>query len=256
MNQTVLLTGASSGIGLELSRIFAQNQYNLILVARSAQKLEALASELKEKHQINVTVIPADLSQPAAAQTLFDNVQEKNLQVDILVNNAGYGIQADYHEADLTDQIGMMQLNIVTLSVLTRLFLPQMVARKSGKILNVGSTGSFAPVPSMAVYGATKAYVLSFSQAIAEELRNSGVTVSALCPGMTLTGFQDRSGVGDAFLAKIGAMQAVDVAKIAYKGLMHGKRIIIPGLFNKVLIFLTGLTPRRLATSMSRQMME
>lgn len=256
MNQTVLLTGASSGIGLELSRIFAQNQYDLILVARSVQKLESLAAELKEKHQINVTVIPTDLSQPAAAQTLFDIVQDKNLQVDILVNNAGYGIQADYHEADLPDQIGMMQLNIVTLSVLTRLFLPQMVARKSGKILNVGSTGSFAPVPSMAVYGASKAYVLSFSQAIAEELRSSGVTVTALCPGMTITGFQERSGVGDAFLTRIATMSAVDVANIAYKALMRGKRIIIPGFFNKVLIFLTGLTPRRLATSMSRQMME
>ena len=256
MNQTVLLTGASSGIGLELSRIFAQNQYNLILVARSVQKLETLAAELKEKHQIEVSVIPMDLSQSGAAQSLYEKVQAENKQIDILINNAGFGIQADLHEAALPDQIGMMQLNVVTLSVLTRLFLPEMVARKSGKILNVGSTGSFAPVPSMAVYGATKAYVLSFSQALAEELRNSGVTVTALCPGMTFTGFQERSGVGDALLAKIGGMNAVDVAKIAYKGLMRGKRIVIPGLFNKVLIFFTGITPRRLATSMSRQMMK
>src|SRR6266496_478445 len=176
--KTALITGASSGIGLELSRLFAQDGYNLILVARSTQKLHALAVELEQAHGINVTVLPADLSQPGAAQEIHHQVQEKAIQVEAIVNNAGFGVLEELADAPLEDSLQMIQLNVTSLTVLTQLFLTDMLQRRSGRILNIGSTGSFSPVPAMAVYGATKAYVLSFSEAIAEELHGTGVTVT------------------------------------------------------------------------------
>ncbi len=256
MKQTTLITGASSGIGLELSRLFAQDGYDLVLVARSEQKLQSLAAELEQTHHVNVTVLPCDLSQPGAAQEVYHQVQEKGAQVDILVNNAGFGVFANLAEAKLEDNLQMIELNIASLTVLTHLFLPGMIQRRSGRILNVGSTGSFSPVPGMSVYAASKAYVLSFSEAIAEELRGTGVTVTALCPGVTITGFQARSGTGSSRLVKMGSMTAGQVARIGYDQLMHGKRVVIPGFANQLLIGSARFLPRWLVTSMSKLMLD
>ncbi len=253
---TALITGASGGIGMELSRLFARDGYNLILVARSTEKLQALASELERAHGVTITVLPADLSRPDVAQEIYRQVQAKNLQVDALVNNAGFGIMGAVATARLEDSLEMIQLNMASLTVLTRLFLPDMLKRKSGRILNVGSTGSFSPVPTMAIYGATKAYVLSFSEALAEELRSTGVTVTALCPGVTITGFQARSGVGDARMVAMGSMTAEQVALAGYKALMRGQPVVIPGFWNSLMIFATRLAPRSLMVRVSRQFME
>jgi uncharacterized protein len=255
MKQTALITGASSGIGMVLSRLFARDGYDLILVARSEDKLRSLASELNQAHAATVTVLPADLSRPDAALTLYRKMQELGLQVDILVNNAGYGILGNLAEAKLDDSLGMIELNLTCLTVLTQFCLPGMLQRHTGRIMNVGSTGSFSPVPSMAVYAATKAYVLSFSEALAEESRGSGVTVTALCPGVTFTGFQARSGTQEARMVRAGGMTAEQVARIGYAGLMRGKRVVIPGFMNQIMIGAIRILPRGLVTRASKLML-
>jgi short-subunit dehydrogenase len=254
--KTVLITGASGGIGYELSKLFAADGYNLILVARSADKLEQLAAELTKDRSITVTNMPKDLSDPSAPQQIFDAVQSKGLSVDELVNNAGFGVQGPFANSSLEEAHQMLQLNIGALTELTRLFLPDMLARKSGRILNVGSTGSFAPVASMAVYGATKAYVLSFSEALAEELRGSGVTVTALCPGVTYTGFQERAGIHSIGTLRMGGMEAADVARIGYRAMQQGRAVVITGLFNQFMIFSNRFSPRSLTRRLTRQLME
>ncbi|MBN1427268.1 MAG: SDR family oxidoreductase [Anaerolineae bacterium] len=254
--QTALITGASGGIGYELSKLFAADGYNLILVARSTDKLDKLAAELTQAHGINVVVLSKDLSDPKAPTDIFEAVEARKLQVDVLVNNAGFGIQKPFAGADMVETLQMIQLNVITLTMLTRLFLPGMLARKSGRILNIGSTGSFAPVPSMAAYGATKAYVLSFSEALAEELRGSGVTVTALCPGVTYTGFQERSGMFKVGLLRLGGMSAVDVARIGHQAVKRGRVVAVTGLFNQLMTFSMRFAPRPLVRRLSRQMME
>jgi short-subunit dehydrogenase len=254
---TALITGASGGIGLELSRLFARDGYNLILVARSAEKLQALAVELEQAHGTTITILPADLSRPDAAQEVYSQVQAKDIQVDALVNNAGFGILDALATAHLEDSLEMIQLNVTSLTALTQLFLPGMIKRRSGRILNVGSTGSFSPVPAMAVYGATKAYVLSFSEALAEELRGTGVTVTALCPGVTITGFQARAGVNESrMLLRMGSMTAEQVATIGYKALKRGRPVVVPGFLNSLMIFSIRLSPRSLVARISKRMME
>lgn len=254
--KTALITGASSGIGLELSKLFAADGYNLILVARSAAKLDQLAAELTQKDKVQVICLPKDLTNPQASQEIFDAVEVQGIQVDVLVNNAGFGVLGPFVNANLDEALQMINLNIVSLTALTRLFLPGMVTRKAGRILNVGSTGSFSPVPLMAVYGATKAYVLSFSEALAEELRNSGVTVTAFCPGVTLTGFQERASIEKMNMLRFGAMNVVDVARIGYHAMQRGKAVALPGLFNQLMAFSIRFSPRALTRRISRQMME
>jgi hypothetical protein len=254
--QTALITGASSGIGLELSKLFAADGYNLILVARNAAKLEQLAAELRQKHGSTVIVLPKDLSDPRAAEEVFAAVQAYGLQVDALVNNAGFGVLGPFAQSSHNEAMQMIQLNITALTALTHSFLPGMITRKQGRILNVGSTGSFAPAPLMAVYGATKAYVLSFSEALAEELRGTDVTVTAYCPGVTFTGFQDRSGVHGTGIVRLGGMAADDVARQGYRAMQRGDAVSVPGLFNKLLTFSIRLTPRDLARRMAMQLMK
>jgi short-subunit dehydrogenase len=253
---TALITGASGGIGMELSHLFARDGYNLILVARSVEKLQTLARELEKAHGITATVLPADLSQPEAAHELYRQVHARSLCVDALVNNAGFGIMAELAKASLEDSLEMIQLNVTSLTILTQLFLPDMLKRQSGRILNVGSTGSFSPVPTMAVYAATKAYVLSFSEALTEELRGTGVTVTALCPGVTITGFQARSGVGGARMVAMGSMTAEQVARVGYRALLRGRQVIVPGFLNSLMIFSTRLAPRSWMARISKQLME
>jgi short-subunit dehydrogenase len=255
--KTALVTGASGGIGLELAKLLAEDGYNLVLVARSAQKLDELARDLRQICGVDVLVIACDLSDPAAPQQIWAALQARDITVDLLVNNAGYGIHGNLADSDTAEILNMIQLNVVALTHLTRLFLPGMIARRSGRILNVGSTGSFAPCPSMAVYSATKAYVLSFSQAIQAEVAGSGVSVTALCPGATATGFQSRAGVENTRIsAQSGLMTAQKVAEIGYAGLKRGRAVVIPGTFNWWMIFFTRFSPRAWTTRIAGLMME
>lgn len=229
---TVLITGASCGIGCELAKVFARNKHNLVLVARNVDKLTQLADELTIKYGVIVNTIQQDLCETNAAQKLFDCIENMKINIDILVNNAGVGKVGLFHEMESSKDIEIIQLNIVSLTEMTKLFSREMVKRKYGKILNVASTGSFSPGPFTAVYYATKAYVLSLSEALSMELKEYNISVTALCPGATKTNFAKNAGKRDMPIA----MQASKVARIAYNGLKNNKKIIIPGLRNKILV--------------------
>jgi uncharacterized protein len=255
--KTALITGASGGIGYEFVKLFANDGYNLVLVARNSQKLAEIAEKLPKKYGISVIYIAKDLSNPNAPQEIFNELQEKSIIVDALVNNAGFATYGLFHETDTNAELQMMQVNVVCLTQLTKLFVKNMVQQGSGKILNLASTAAFQPGPLMAVYYATKAYVLSFSEAIANELEGSGVTVTALCPGPTESGFQQRAAMEDSKLVsgqKI--MDAETVAKIGYRGLMDGKTVIIPGVKNKLLVESVRFTPRKMVTKIVKNMQQ
>lgn len=254
MNPTALITGASGGIGLELARLFAADGYNLILVARNAEKLGLLAAALKGQYKIDAFAVPIDLADPASPEELYHLLDERGIGVDVLVNNAGFGTHGPFAESDPGAETQMLQVNIVALMQLTRLFLPNMVMNRRGRIMNVASTAAFQPGPFMAGYYASKAFVLSFTEAIAAELEGSGVSVTALCPGPTDTGFQERAGVAATPLFKANTMTSETVARLGYDGLMRGKRLVVTGAKNKVLAFATRLAPRRLVTAIARRL--
>jgi len=241
-----LITGASGGIGYELCQQFAKNGYNLILVARDEEKLKKYAAEFKKNHETESTIIIKDLSSTTAADEILHQLKHEKMSVDVLVNNAGFGSYGKFAETDVKKQLSMMQVNMVTLTHLTKLLLPEMLEKKSGKILNVASTAAFFPGPLMAVYYATKAFVYSFSQAIRQELKGTGVSVTVLCPGPTSTGFEKGADLQSSKLFKSGLMDAKTVAEIAFKALMKNKAMIIPGFRNKVRIALGTLIPRNL----------
>ncbi len=255
MKTAALITGASSGIGYELAKLFAQNGHNLVLVARSQGKLQELADDIEEKFGVWVKVIPKDLSQPTSPDEILAEVEQESIQIDILVNNAGFQEYGPFYETDLNKELHMIQVNLTSLTHLTKLFLPGMIRQGHGKIMNVGSTGSFAPGPLNAIYCATKAYVLSFSEAIAEELKGTGVTVTALCPGATRTDFVTKAGMEDVNLFRGQISDARTVAEVGYRALMKGRRITIPGAGNKTMIFSIRLLPRSLVTRISKNMM-
>ncbi len=240
--ETALVTGASSGIGLELTRLFAADGSNLILVARRQEALETLAAELRSAHGIAVTVMSCDLSRPGAAKELFERVEREGVQVDVLVNNAGFGKMKPFHQIPPDVHEQMLQLNVVALNQLTRLFVTGMIERGYGRILNVASTASFQPGPNAAAYYASKAYVRFLSEAIAEELRGTGVTVTCLCPGPTRTEFGAISAMEETLLFK-HAMDAKTVARRGYRGLRSGRTVVITGLGNKLLAFNSKLLP-------------
>lgn len=250
--RTALVTGASGGIGLEFAKLLADGDHDLILVARSSAKLEEIAAGFRAKYGIVVNCIAKDLSQPNAGLELYEQARH----CDVLVNNAGFATYGKFAESDLADDLQELQLNIVTLTELTRLFLPGMIAQKWGRVLNVASTAAFLPGPLMAVYYASKAYVLSFSGAIANELRGTGVTVTCLAPGATETGFQERARMGDVPLFRVAVADASSVAKAGYSAMKKGKPLVIPGLKNKVLVFSTKVSPRSLVTKVSRAAIE
>ncbi len=240
-----LVTGASAGIGKELAERFAKNGCDLILVARRTDELNALAARLTEAHAAKVHVMSADLGDATAPRKLFDDVTAKGLSVEILINNAGFGALGEFATADLARMISMIQLNVVALTELTRLFLPAMVKNRRGKVLNVASTAAFQPGPLMAVYYATKAYVLSFSEALHEELRDTGVTVTCLCPGPTKTEFGDVADMsGTSLFSGPNVMAVGPVADAAFHGLMAGRRLVVPGFRNRLLIFAVRFAPR------------
>jgi short-subunit dehydrogenase len=247
---TALITGASDGIGLELARIMAGNGYDLVLVARNQKRLEEIARELKP---VRVRVLAKDLSLAGAAEEIHAEVP----QVDVLVNNAGFGVFGKFAETPLAGELGMMQVNMTTLVALTKLYLAGLVAVGRGRIMNVASTAAFQPGPLMAIYYATKAFVLSFSEAIANELAGTGVTVTALCPGPTATGFQERGQMQDSGLVKgKKIMGARTVAEAGYRAMMAGKTLVIPGVKNKLLAQSVRFSPRSMVTKLVRAMQE
>jgi short-subunit dehydrogenase len=252
--QTALITGASSGIGRDLAELFAQGGDNVVLVARNADRLGEIAAELQTRFHVSAVAVPIDLSDPAAPEELYRLMEEQGIAIDTLVNNAGFGTNGPFAKSDPVEQLQMLQVNVAALTHLTRLFLPAMLRRKRGRVLNVASTAAFQPGPLMAVYYASKAFVLSFSQAIASELKRTGVTVTALCPGPTTTDFQRRAGIQNSRLFQANTMTSMDVAKAGYRGLSKGKTLVIPGLKNKVMAIAVRLTPRALVTSIAKKL--
>jgi short-subunit dehydrogenase len=251
-----LVTGASSGIGLELARLFARDGYDLLLVARGRERLEEAARELA-RAGVDVTVHPADLADPGAIALLAETVAARGLSPEVLVNNAGLGVYGPFAETALERELGVIRVNVEAATALAKLFLPGMLARRRGGILNVASTAAFQPGPLMAVYYATKAYLLSFSEAIADELRGTGVTVTALCPGPTRTNFQKQAGMERSRLIRTPLVMDVrEVARIGYEGFRRGRRVVIPGVSNRLVVGLERFFPRTLVTSMTRKVQE
>jgi short-subunit dehydrogenase len=246
MSETVLITGASSGIGRELARCFAADQSHLILVARTTAALQSLAEELRREHGVQALVLTADLSRPETPTRLFRELQQAGEAVDVLVNNAGFGAIGTFAEWPLPRQLEMIQVNVAALTELTGLFLPGMLERKRGGVLNVGSLAGFVPGPGMAVYFATKAYVLSFSEALASELAGTGVTVTALCPGPTATNFGRVARGPKERQFKSPKMTAAAVARCGHRAFRRGRVLCIPGLRNHIFIQLARIAPRAL----------
>ena len=241
--RTALITGASSGIGLELAKQFAQAGCHLVLVARRADVLRRLADEWTRAYHVSVICLVHDLTQPSAPEAILNALAHEGLTVDVLVNNAGVGTYGLFAQSDPRQELAMLQLNIVALTHLTRLCLPGMIERRDGKILNVASTAAFQPGPLMGVYYASKSYVVSFSQALHNELRGSGVTVTALCPGPTATQFSARAGVTGTRLFQGRNMSADTVARAGYRGVMRGQAVVIPGWGNALLAHLVRWLP-------------
>ena len=254
--KTALITGASFGIGREFARIFAREGCNLVLVARSADKLRQLSSDLDKAHGARSLILAVDLTEPGAAAYVLDQTTRADIEVDVLVNNAGFAQYGLFAENDLEECLRQIQLNMTFLTHLTRLYLPAMMERKSGGILNVASTAAFQPGPLMAVYYATKAYVLSLSEALANELSGTGVTVTCLCPGATATEFHKRANATSMRLLKFGSMDARTVAEDGYRALMEGKPTVISGFRNWLVAQSVRFAPRRMVTAVARKLQE
>jgi short-subunit dehydrogenase len=248
-----IVTGASGGLGLEFAKLLAADKHDLVLVARSADKLEAIATDLRERYGVNVETLALDLSRLGAAAEVFARVPE----CDVLINNAGFATNGRFEEIPEERIREEVLLDVLTLTEVTRAYLPAMRARGAGRVLNVASTAGFLPGPFMAVYYACKAYVLSFSQAIAEELRGTGVTVTCLCPGATATGFADRAQANTTRLFKrLPVADATSVARAGYRGMLQGRDLVIPGFFNNLVALGPRLSPRRLLIWISRKTIE
>lgn len=251
MNQWALITGGSAGIGHELAKVFAANKFNLVLVARNEARLKQVADELRTKHSIESKILVKDLALPAAPQEIFDALRDT--PISVLVNNAGFGWRGAFAEGDLQQNtMDMMHVNMDSLVALTRLFLPSMLARKSGRVMNVASTAAFQPGPFSNIYFATKAFVFSFSTALSEELGGTGVTATVLCPGPTQTEFFERAGMTN-YRKGVVMMDSSVVAKIGYDGLMRGKRIVIPGVLNQITARLARCMPTRFTARIVRK---
>lgn len=253
MNKTALITGASSGLGKEFARIFAREGNNVVITARSKEKLESLAKEIQSEYGIEATVIPVDLGNMDEVQELYETIKNKGITIDYLVNNAGFGMYELFHEADYARQEQMIQLNITALTKLCHLYINEMKKQGSGRILNVASTAAFQPGPTMAVYYATKAYVLHFSEAIANELKDSNITVTTLCPGATKTEFMDVADLHESRLVKGRKLpSAKEVSEYGYKKMMKGKLTVIPGLMNKIGANSVRFMPRKMVLKVVR----
>jgi uncharacterized protein len=256
VSKTALITGASGGIGYELALLFARDGFDCILVARSHEKLNALAARIESEFRVKTLVLPKDLSKPSAVDEIYQEISAASMPVDVLVNNAGFPVFGLFSETDLDNELEMLQVNVVALTHLTKLFLRGMIERRYGRILNLASTAAFEPGPLMAVYYASKAYVLSFSEALANQLGGTGVTVTTLAPGPTRTGFQKRGQLEDSRLVQGQIADAQSVALAGYRGLMAGKTIVIPGFTNKLIPWIVRISPRGVVTRVVRRMQE
>jgi short-subunit dehydrogenase len=245
--KTALITGASNGIGLELAKQFAENKINLVLVARNRIKLHEISNELSKTFNVKCFVIATDLSDYNNAEEIFKICKNENIQIDYLINNAGFGDYGFFHESDWKKQVEMINLNITSLTYLTHLFLPDMIQNKNGRILNVASIAAFLPGPLMSVYYATKAFVLSFSEALSNELKDKNITVTTLCPGPTESNFFKRADMVDSKFVKGRKLpSSTEVAIYGYNQMMKGKRIAIPGILNNLMIYISRFVPRGL----------
>jgi uncharacterized protein len=255
--KTVLITGASNGFGLEFAKLFAKDKYNLVLVARSGDRLKKLGYSLQDEHQLqHVCIIQSDLSRPDSPQEIYDQLKQKGITVDVLVNNAGAGIHGFFHETDLERELEIIQLNISSVVHLTKLFMKDMVARNEGKILNVASVVSFMPTPLMAVYAASKAFILSFTEALQNEIKDTNITITALCPGASDTLFFKRAEAGNSRAAQGQLSSPEDVAKDGYNALMKGEARIVSGILNKVQTGASSILPDSALASTMRYQME
>ncbi len=241
---TALITGASNGIGKDFAELFAKDGYQLILVARSLDKLELIAQDLKAKYRIEVMTIAQDLSEVNSATVIYSKVKEQNIQVDVLINNAGFGKVGAFVDEKVETLTEMINLNIKTLTELTALVLSEMKVRNKGKILNLASTAAFQSLPNFGIYAATKAYVLSLTEALHYELRDSNISVTALCPGPTATGFAKRANAESLTFFK-NAMSSKEVAQAGYEALMKNEMTVITGVSNKLLAYFSRLIPSR-----------
>jgi short-subunit dehydrogenase len=249
-----LITGASMGLGAEFARVLASEGYDVVLTARNGERMATLKKEVENLHGGTAHVLVADLTDPRAPLAIHEHLRRSGIEVDVLVNNAGFGMYGKFHESDLQTELDMVQVNIIALMHLTKLFARDMVARRSGRIVNVASTAAFQPGPLQSVYYASKAFVLSFSEAIGNELRGTGVTVTALCPGPTPTGFQERANVGNLRgLRLLMRLSPETVVRAGYNGMKRGQPVVVPGVLNNILAFMVRLTPRSLVTHMVRR---
>lgn len=253
---TALVTGASGGIGAAFARKLATEGHNLIIVARSEDKLNAIATDIRDQHGVQVHVFAMDLSTQQAPDELFAAITDAGLQVDVLINNAGYATYGHYWELERDREMRMIRLNVETLAHLTHLILPQMLQRRAGKILNVASTAAFVPGPLMSNYYATKAFVLSFSEGLAGELDGTGVTVTALCPGPTESGFQQRAEMTESKLVQSGLMTADDVVETGYKAMMRGTVVQIVGARNQMQMLSIRFMPRGMVRNTVKNMQQ
>jgi short-subunit dehydrogenase len=257
MKNTALITGASNGIGLELAKVHASKGGDLVLVARNKSKLDELKTTLENQFKVKVYVIGKDLSLNESAQEVYDETCKQNIQIDYLINNAGFGDYGMFVETDWQKTSQMIQLNITTLTQFTKLYLQDMVKRRSGKIMNVASTAAFQSGPLMAVYFATKAYVLSFSEAIDNEIKDKGVTITALCPGATESGFQEVAAMEESNLVKGRKLPtSKEVAVFGYAAMMKGKTVAIHGLMNWILANSVRFTPRAIVVKLTRKIQD
>jgi len=254
MNGTALITGASAGLGRDFARLFAADGHGVILVARRRDRLEALAGELAATYGIGTTVFDADLADPATPRRLVDRVRARGLEVDFLVNDAGFGGTGAFADVALERETSMIQVNVTTLVELTGLLLPGMKARRRGRILNVGSTAGFQPGPFMATYYASKAFVNSFTEALAYELEGSGVTATLSCPGATATEFAAHAGNADSLLFKLGAADSAGVAREAYQAMMAGRRLVVHGVANKLGVQSLRVSPRSVVLALAARL--
>lgn len=252
MNKAALITGASAGLGKEYAWLFAKDGHDVVLVARRRDKLEALAAEIESKHSnVKAHVIAEDLAAAGASERIVGSLTEKKIEIEFLVNNAGFGVMGTFAELELSRQLEMIQVNVVVLVTLTRALVPDMIARKSGRVLNIGSTAGFLPGPFMAIYYASKALVNSFTEALSVELEGTGVTATVSCPGATATEFAEVAGSAKSSLFASGVMTATEVAKDGYDAMMRGEPMAVAGFKNKMKIASLRLAPRGMARTVA-----
>ena len=254
-NQTALVTGASSGLGVDFARQLASRGANLILVARREDQLKAVAAEIETDYAVQVQTIPMDLAVPGAPQVLYDQLQQRGIHIDVLVNNAGFGIYGNFAEVPWEREKAMLDIDVITLTHMTKLFVQDMLAHKSGYILQVSSIGAYQPSPTYGTYSAAKAYVLMMGEALNYELRNSGVSVTVVSPGVTATEFLKVSGQSPSLYQRVMMMDSASVTRIGIEAMLHRRSSVIPGFMNSLAAFSTRLMPRRMQAAVAHMSM-